>query len=553
MSEMIERTSFDTPILPRLPTIIAELQRGVYQIPEFQRPSVWDDDQRLGLMDSIVKGLPIGSLLVWRSSRVILKTYPTVADIPVPPTPSEVDKRTYLIDGHQRISTLFGSLVKPQQPRIGRDARRWPIYYLLGTSESPAFRLPPSRGEVPPDWLPLDILLDNRALFRFRDNLFKLGADEQAEEVERIANVFKDYIIPVVPLVTENLDLVTDAFVRINSKGSDMTEAHMLRALTYLKENIDTGRGFRRIRDALEPLGWADIPDQPLVNSLKAALGLDVYRSSVTELNDELKRQPSALRQLEQALREAVDLLRTWGVLGWGSLPYAYQIVTLAAIAFRDPGSLVRRGATLRSWFWRTTYTEYFTGQTGNQIRRDIDELMETEPGQECTIASSHEVSTLGILKLRMVRTKAFLLFLANRVSDPDARLRRQEALAQGLFAARPGRALTRLFTGPRTTLAGNIVLANATELRLLRKALGNGKLTREQADEYAIPESAIGKVVESLHLIRTRQNELLQAESMFVASLGLRTEVGDPADGDALSLEPHGSGSDDPDSDDEE
>ena len=46
MSDMIERTSFDTPTLPTLRTIIAELQSGVILIPEFQRPSVWNDEQR---------------------------------------------------------------------------------------------------------------------------------------------------------------------------------------------------------------------------------------------------------------------------------------------------------------------------------------------------------------------------------------------------------------------------------------------------------------------------------------------------------------------------
>lgn len=536
MSQMLERTSFDTPILPRLATIIAELQRGVYQIPEFQRPSVWEDDQRLELLDSIVKGLPIGSLLVWRSSTHDLKTYPKVAGITLPVSPGEGTKRTYLIDGHQRISTLFGALVRPGQPRTGIDARRWPIYYELGTSESPAFRLPPSRGSVQRSWLPLDLLLDNKALYRFRDALFRAGDEQLGDEVERVANVFKDYIIPVVPLVTDNLDLVTDAFVRINSKGSNMTEAHMLRALTYLKGSIDTDQGFRRIRKDLQPLGWGEVPDQALVNSLKAALGLDVYRSSVTAVNEELKQNPGALSSLAVALVEAVNLLRNFGVLGWGALPYAYQLVTLAALAYKDPGSLDRRRNTLKIWFWRTTYTEHFTGQTGGQIRRDIDRLFDTIPDQNPEVAAQAQVTELRQLRMGTVRTKAFLLFLASLPTDADARERRQQVLANQL-SAQGRRALMKLVPN-QPAVPGNIVVAELGELRGLREALQRGALTPEWADEYALPREYLN----SAHRVEEQQSrrsaQLLKDEERFIQGFGLTLGAGPSQAGGSPSPE---------------
>jgi len=80
--------------------------------------------------------------------------------------------------------------------------------------------------------------------------------------------------------VTEELDIVTDAFVRINSQGKGMSEAHMLRALTHLQA-IDTERHFEKVRARLEPHGWAGLDDQVLVNILKAMLGLDVYAAGV--------------------------------------------------------------------------------------------------------------------------------------------------------------------------------------------------------------------------------------------------------------------------------
>jgi hypothetical protein len=57
---------FDPPVVPRLEVLLREFEKGEIQIPAFQRPSLWRDDQRLDLLDSVRRGLPIGALLVWR-------------------------------------------------------------------------------------------------------------------------------------------------------------------------------------------------------------------------------------------------------------------------------------------------------------------------------------------------------------------------------------------------------------------------------------------------------------------------------------------------------
>ena len=41
--------------------------RGQIRIPAFQRGFVWDPDMVAFLMDSIYKGYPFGSLLLWRT------------------------------------------------------------------------------------------------------------------------------------------------------------------------------------------------------------------------------------------------------------------------------------------------------------------------------------------------------------------------------------------------------------------------------------------------------------------------------------------------------
>lgn len=517
----MDRKMFDTPILPRLETILAEVKSGDLVIPEFQRPFVWDDERRLKLLDSIVKGIPIGSLLVWRTNSRDLHTYDQVGGVELTGPRNGAEKISYLIDGHQRVSTLFGALYTgPRKP--SDDDARWPLYYDLGAEDRPAFRVHPRRKEVPGTWLPLNILLDGDKLFDFTQELRRAGKRGFAKDAERLANVFRDYIIPIVPLVTEELDVVTDAFVRINSQGKGMSEAHMLRALTHLGDD-DTDQHFAKVRERLDPLGWGNVDDQVLVNVLKAQLGLDVYAASAQGVRDRLKENPAPLKNLADALEEAVEFLSTVGVRGPGALPYAYQLVTLAALAARFRGKLAqgKYQERLANWFWVTTYTEYFTGSTGNRIRDGIEQLALELKGKASARNELTPVQPLTEIRMSTVRARAFLLFLAQLPSDPKARIRRQEWLGTSYASIAPS-----IFPTMSGVDPGNRVIAGPTELRLLRAAVRDGQVPPDMADEFAIPQGALAKLSDPDAFVHTRSRKLVKQEKSFIDGFGL--EVSD-------------------------
>ena len=53
-------------------TIKENMDSGVFNVPKYQRGIVWSDKQRAELVDTIKKGLPFGSLLLYTISY----TYP---------------------------------------------------------------------------------------------------------------------------------------------------------------------------------------------------------------------------------------------------------------------------------------------------------------------------------------------------------------------------------------------------------------------------------------------------------------------------------------------
>ena len=101
---------------------------GRYGLPSFQRNSVWPDEDKLELFNSIYNGVPIGVVYLWRcrgkddseekGSYIPCDTYSRIgAEKKLEPFPSRCfdglknkykeDKLTHLVlDGQQRLGTL---------------------------------------------------------------------------------------------------------------------------------------------------------------------------------------------------------------------------------------------------------------------------------------------------------------------------------------------------------------------------------------------------------------------------------------------------------------
>ena len=100
---------------PSLRSLLEDVQRGHIRVPRFQRPFVWTDEQRLELLQSVRDNMPIGSLLVWRTIKFKLASFPRVGPHVIPRIAESAPSTgwQYLLDGHQRVSTLLGLLLPP--------------------------------------------------------------------------------------------------------------------------------------------------------------------------------------------------------------------------------------------------------------------------------------------------------------------------------------------------------------------------------------------------------------------------------------------------------
>ena len=54
------------PGIMKYQEFITDIERGITKIPQFQRKFVWSKDKTASLLDSIIKGYPIGTFIIWK-------------------------------------------------------------------------------------------------------------------------------------------------------------------------------------------------------------------------------------------------------------------------------------------------------------------------------------------------------------------------------------------------------------------------------------------------------------------------------------------------------
>jgi len=97
-----------SPEILRIEQLVNGVKVGDIKLPKFQRPFVWNKNDILKLLDSVYKGYPIGSILLWLTQQE-LASERKIADLDINERPDDYPTN-YLLDGQQRLSTLCGAL-----------------------------------------------------------------------------------------------------------------------------------------------------------------------------------------------------------------------------------------------------------------------------------------------------------------------------------------------------------------------------------------------------------------------------------------------------------
>lgn len=369
------------PSIERLPTILEELHTGLLQIPPFQRDFVWTMQQQLALLSSVERGLPVGSLMVWRTKR-LLRCSAFVGPYRVQ-TARSTGAAQYVLDGQQRLTTLYAALapafwtrhgVAPEASHDPLPGANWSVLYDLETQD---FVFEGYRAQYSFDWefggahslLPLGVLFDDSLYDEWRERE-KLSR-EHANRARALRSAFMDYLIPVVPLVTDDIETVTLTFKRINSGGTPMKESDMLRALAWT-ETFDLSDHMARAREPLQPLGWGEAEDDTLMKVIAMVANQDATRVDVERLAAAIVCDPSVVQRAGVLLASAAEVFRkVLGIKTPKALPYQ-QVLIFTARALHTSGPVaLHRERNFAGWVATVYIDERFGGASENMVRAE--------------------------------------------------------------------------------------------------------------------------------------------------------------------------------------
>ena len=247
-----------TEVVPEvvfLGRLVERVAAGKIRVPKFQRPFVWKQDDLHRLLDSVLRGFPIGSILIWDTEDAI-ETTERIGPVEVSSPPS--GSVGYLLDGQQRVSTLVGTLRLPEDVSSIVHQIDWRVYCDLDNRE---FRRLPD-GQPAPQHFPVGSLLNTAGFFAACRRIQSEVSNEDLarrwlEEADRLANAFRDYQLPVIHIREADLDSAVTVFARLNRTGRKMAADEMVSALTYREGEFHLAKKLDEFKDELAGGGLA--------------------------------------------------------------------------------------------------------------------------------------------------------------------------------------------------------------------------------------------------------------------------------------------------------
>ena len=219
-------------------TLLGYVKDGTIAIPEIQRPFVWDTTQVRDLIDSLYREYPVGYIITWKSPDVKLKDG----------TSSE--GKQILIDGQQRVTALTAALLGQEVLDDNYKKRKIKIAFNIQTEE---FQTNNPAIEKQEEWISdiSDFMRDDFNTFDFISEYskkFGIDANIVSNRVTKLRSI-KNVSIGRIELGSAlDIDVVTEIFVRINSKGVVLSQADFAMSKISVNEEYN-GNDIRKAID----------------------------------------------------------------------------------------------------------------------------------------------------------------------------------------------------------------------------------------------------------------------------------------------------------------
>ena len=377
--------------------LLEDIKNKNIVLPEFQREFTWNKTQVKNLLDSMLAGYPIGSLLIWKTTNP-----PALKNLPINEVEGSVK---VLLDGQQRLTALYLLIrgdIPPYYKKIDKDPRD--LYYNLRNQKLKYYM--PQEMDNNPSWV--------KVVDCFRDaidpnEIAKEEAKDSESEFVDLYPKFNDNLKEINDLKKANLSIMrvdqesglNDAltvFDRVNTGGTPLTEADI--ALAYMCSTWkDSRRNLKKKIEEMKEEGF-HFKLNFMVRAMNAVINYRAEYDALHENNDEELRE--GWEELDSILDYLLNFLK--------NRAYIYSTKDLATYNVLIPviGYLGKIGGEFKSekevnkmlrWIYAALYRSRYSGSVDQRLQEDLEALNDEDPLESIINLLEKEEGSLEVTK----------------------------------------------------------------------------------------------------------------------------------------------------------
>lgn len=403
--------------------LLSDVKNGRIGLPDLQRPFVWKDNKVRELLDSMMKGYPIGYIMLWASPEDYENTGYIGKNDKIYKQPDDL-----VIDGQQRLTALLAAMYGVTIKDKDYKERKIRISFNPLTREfdvwTPAF-------ERNPEWISeisIVFMADQehnisklrKAYIRtVNEGRVKNGeselTDDEEDIVEQNINDLLNLNIYSLPTLKINSKAdeedVADIFVRVNSGGQNLTEKNFIETLIAVYDNAVHDKINKFCAESRIPANGTSFNQILQVDPshlIRMAVGVGFRRARLRyaymllrgkdlktgEITQDVRQDN--LRIFKEALDEVTNLnnwhafMNIFASAGYlkgnlvassNAVVFSYVLYLIGKYDYKVPSLKLQK--IICKWIFMSTITGFYTGSTESEVEKQFADLRDVSNADE--------------------------------------------------------------------------------------------------------------------------------------------------------------------------
>lgn len=395
--------------------LLREVELGKIGLPDLQRPFVWPDSKVRDLLDSMLKGYPVGYIMLWSSPDEYGNAKHIGDNEKAYKEPDDL-----VIDGQQRLTALLAALHGTRVRDKNYRDRTIKISFNPLTRE---FAVWTQAYERNAEWIgSVSSVFEadrNHSVSKFRKSFIrqvnegrgKNGkpelTDEEEDLVEENLNDLLNlgiYTLPTLKISSKaDEEDVAEIFVRVNSGGTKLTEKNFIETLLAVFDNEVHSRIDSFCAESRVPkngTAYNQIIEVDPSHLIRVAVGVGFRRARLkyaymllrgknlkTGITSSKTREEN-LEKFKRSLDLALNLnnwhafLNLFGKAGYlkgsivastNAVVFSYVLYLIGKYDYKVPPFELNKVIT--KWIFMSTITGFYTGSTESEVEKQFADL----------------------------------------------------------------------------------------------------------------------------------------------------------------------------------